>query len=356
MKAIVLTRHGDPSVLRLQTCPAPTPGAGQVLIDVTAAGVSFGDVMARLGLYPGAPKPPFVPGSEVAGTIAALGPDVKDVRVGQRVAAACRHGGYAEQALVDARDVIALPDTIAFTDAAALPLNYPTAWAALVRIAHVQPGERVLVHAAAGGVGIAATQLAKHLGAEVWGTASAAKHQTIQALGVDHPVDYHTRRWTKTLPALDVVLDPLGGASLRTSLRLLRPGGRLIVYGALSAVQGPRRNPAAIVRTLLLTPRLNPLRLIEQTKIVAGFSVQTYWNAWGHLQPLIAPLTPLLHDGTIAPVIAQTLPLEAAADAHRHLVERRTIGKLVLRPAGNRAEQPLAGSTGRGPAPATRAL
>jgi len=278
---------------------------------------------------------------------------VQDLRVGQRVAAACRRGGYAEHAVVDARDVIALPDTMAFTDAAALPLNYPTAWAALVRIAHVQPGERVLVHAAAGGVGIAATQLAKHLGAEVWGTASSAKHQTIRTLGVDHPVDYHTRRWPKTLPALDVVLDPLGGASLRTSLQLLRPGGRLVAYGAQSAVTGPRRNPAAIARTLLLTPRPNPLRLIEQTKTIAGFSVQTYWNAWGHLQPLIAPLTPLLNDGTIAPVIAQTLPLDAAADAHRRLVEGHTIGKLVLQPAANPTEQPLAGATDRTPAATT---
>ncbi|HEV3129635.1 MAG TPA: alcohol dehydrogenase catalytic domain-containing protein, partial [Solirubrobacteraceae bacterium] len=171
MRAVVITRHGPPEVLQVQERPDPAPGPGEALIEVHAAGINFADLMARVGLYPDAPKPPSVVGYEVAGTVAALGPEADGkLREGQRVVAPVRFNGYAEQAVVRADGVVPLPDTLSFEEGAAIPVNYSTAWEALIRQANLHPGERVLVHAAAGGVGIAATQIAKRVGAEVWGT------------------------------------------------------------------------------------------------------------------------------------------------------------------------------------------
>ena len=182
----------------MQERPDPGPGAGEVLIDVRAAGINFADLMARVGLYPDAPKPPCVIGYEVAGTVAQLGPEADGgLREGQRVVAPVRFNGYAERAVAQADGVVPLPDELGFEQGAAIPVNYSTAWEALVRQANLQPGERVLIQAAAGGVGIAATQIAKRVGAEVWGTASAAKHDAIREQGVDHPIDYNQAGWER---------------------------------------------------------------------------------------------------------------------------------------------------------------
>ena len=172
VRAVVITRHGPPEVLQVQERPEPAPGAGQVLIDVRAAGINFADLMARLGLYPDAPKPPCVVGYEVAGTVTAVGGGVDRFAVGDRVAAPVRFGGYAERAVSTADGAFALPDEMSFEEGAAIPVNYATAWEGIDRGGNLQPGERVLIHSAGGGVGIAATQLAKRAGAEVWGTAS----------------------------------------------------------------------------------------------------------------------------------------------------------------------------------------
>src|SRR5436190_8194558 len=222
MRAVVITKHGPPDVLQVQERPAPDrPLGGQVAIDVAAAGINFADTMARVGLYPDAPKPPCVVGYEVAGTVLAIGPGVENVRAGQRVIAITRFGGYAEQAVVKAADVLPLPDELSFEQGAAIPINYPTAWAGLIRYGTLQAGERVLIHAAAGGVGISATQIAKRIGAEVFGTASASKHDAIRAQGVDHPIDYRTQDFAAEVrritagEGIDVAFDALGPSSFR---------------------------------------------------------------------------------------------------------------------------------------------
>ena len=188
MRAVVITRHGPPEVLQVQERPEPQPGPGEVVIDVRAAGINFADLMARLGLYPDAPKPPCVIGYEVAGVLAALGDGVDGgLEVGQRVVAPTRFGGYAERVAALADGVVPLPESMSFEEGAAVPIAYATAWEALIRAANLHRGERVLIQAAAGGVGIAATQIAKRAGAEVWGTASPGKHEAIRGFGVDHP-------------------------------------------------------------------------------------------------------------------------------------------------------------------------
>src|SRR5437879_7666669 len=217
MRAVVITKHGGPGVLHVQERPDPEIGPGQVRIAVAAAGINFADVMARMGLYQDAPKTPCVVGYEVAGTILELGEGVSESHPalghGQRVPAGTQFGGYASQVVVPADDVVELPERLSFEQGAAIPVNYATAWAGLIGYGNLQPGERVLVHSAGGGVGIAATQIAKRFGAEVYGTASPSKHERIRELGVDHALDYTASGWEQGLPTFDVILDAIGGQS-----------------------------------------------------------------------------------------------------------------------------------------------
>lgn len=333
MRAVVVTRHGPPEVLKVQERPDPEAGPGELLVGVRAAGVNFADLMARLGLYPDAPgKPPFVLGYEVAGTVTAVGDGVSGFAPGDRVLAGTRFSGYAERVAVNATDAVALPDDLSFEEGAAIPVNYATAWTALLRYGALQPGERVLLHAAAGGVGIAATQIAKAHGATVIGTASPGKHAAIRAGGVDEAIDYTKPGWERGVAPVDVVLDALGGKSFRRSYDLLRPGGRLVCFGASGVVSGERRNLLAAARTALRMPRFNLIRQMSDSKAVIGLNLLRLWDAEGTLGPWIAPLEDLLADGTIRPVVAEAVPFDRAPDAHRILTERRNVGKVVLTP------------------------
>ncbi len=279
MRAVVITRHGPPEVLQVQERPGPRPGPGEVLIDVAAAGINFADLMARLGFYPDAPKPPCVVGYEVSGTLAELGDGVDGgLEIGQRVIAPVRFGGYAERAVARSDGVVALPDGVSFEHGATIPIAYATAWEALIRAGNLQPGERVLIQAAAGGVGIAATQIAKRAGAEIWGTSSPGKHEAIRGFGVDHPVDYTRSGWERGLPKLDLVMDALGGASFRRSYRLLRAGGRLVCFGASGVVSGESRNLLAAARTALQMPRFNVIKQMSDSKTVIGLNVLSIWD------------------------------------------------------------------------------
>ena len=211
MRAVVLQRHGGFDALQVGERPSPACGADLIRFTVKAAGVNFADTMARVGLYPDAPPLPSVLGYEVAGEVAEVGADVRGVAAGDRVIAGTRFGGYAEEAVVGAHDSVRLPDGMSFEQGAAVPVNYATAWAALVGTANVQAGERVLIHAAGGGVGIAATQLARHAGAEVWGTASPAKHDAIRAQGVGQAIDYTRRDGTAACRASTSSSTPSAG-------------------------------------------------------------------------------------------------------------------------------------------------
>jgi NADPH:quinone reductase-like Zn-dependent oxidoreductase len=332
MKVIEITKHGGPEVLQVRERPDPPLGKGELRIDVAAAGINFADVMARIGIYPDAPKPPCVVGYEVAGTISEVGEGVEDFTSGQRVIASTMFGGYASQVVVAASDVIALPEELTFEQGAALPVNYGTAWAGLVGYGNVQPGERVLIHSAGGGVGIAATQIAKRRGAEVYGTASPGKHARIAELGVDHPLDYTKAGWEQGLPKFDLILDAIGGKSLRRGYNQLRAGGRLVAFGASAAVSGEKRNLVSGLGTLLRMPRFNMVKQISESKAVIGLNMLSLWKDHGTLAPWIVPLRELIEDGTVQPVVAGAFSFEQAGDAQRMITERRNIGKVVLTP------------------------
>lgn len=341
MKVIVARSYGPPEVLELRTAePDPTSGPGQVRIRVQAAGINFADLLMRLGLYPGAPKPPFTPGLEASGTIEAVGPGVPARRIGERVLAMMNTGGYAETVVVRTEQAIAIPPEMSFEEAAALPVNYLTAYHALIYMARLRAGERLLIHAAAGGVGLAAIELAKMVGAEIFGTASAAKHDFLHSRGVAHAIDYRTQDFAAEVERLtagrgvDVVLDAVGGESFRKSYRVLAAAGRLIVFGLSEAVHGPGRSLLSLF-SLLRTPRFNPMEMMRKNRAVIGVHIGTL----GRDNPalLLSELTELFRlygEGRIKPYVGKTFPLAEAAAAHRFVHNRRNIGKVLLLPPG----------------------
>jgi NADPH:quinone reductase-like Zn-dependent oxidoreductase len=333
MQAVEITKHGGPEVFKVAERADPALRPGWVRIDVAACGVNFADIMARIGIYPDAPKPPCIIGYEVAGTVVALGDGVEELTHGERVLAGTLFGGYASQVSVPERDCVPLPERLTFERGAAIPVNYATAWAALVGYGNLQPGERVLIHSAGGGVGIAATQIARRFGAaEIYGTASHSKHQRIRDLGVDHVLDYKEAAVKGALPLFDVILDPIGGKSLRTSYNLLRPGGRLVGFGASAVVSGGKRKLVPALRTVARMPRFSLMKQMSESKTVIGLNMLTLWKDRETLEPWIEPLRELLDDGTIDPVIAGAFSFEDAGAAHDMLTQRRNVGKVVLVP------------------------
>lgn len=339
MRAVWITGANGPDGLRVRETTDPEPGPGQVRVRVRAAGLCFAEVMAAQGLYPDAPKPPCVMGYEVAGVIDAVGDGVQGHPVGSRVVAMTRFGGHSDVVCVPAEQVFAIPDGKDFAEAAALPVNYLTAYRMLFRVACIRPGERVLVHMAAGGVGTAVLQLCRTVAdVEVFGTASAAKHEVLRAEGCAHPIDYRTADYAAEARRLtggegvDVVLDPLGGTDWRKGLKLLRPGGRLVAYGFANMASGQRRRPVHVLSQLAGMPRLTPLQLMNSNRTVSGVHIGRLWDQIAVLSAELREVLRLWENGAITPRIDATYPFAQAAEAHRRILGRQNTGKIVLTP------------------------
>jgi synaptic vesicle membrane protein VAT-1 len=339
MRAIWTTGTNGPGSLEVRETEDPEPQPGQVRIRVRAAGLCFAEVMAAHGFYPDAPKFPAVLGYEAAGVIDKVGDGVDERREGMRVVAFASFGGHSDVICVPDGQALAIPPGKGFEEAAAIPVNYLTAYHILFRTAHVQPGERVLVHMAAGGLGTAALQLCRAIGdVETFGTASAAKHAAIKEEGCTHPIDYHTTDYAKEIRRLtngegvDVVLDPLGGADSRKGLKLLRPGGRLVAYGFANMMRGTRRNPARALAQVASMPLLTPLQLMNANKAVAGVHIGRLATRPDLLTRELTEVLALWAAGTVTPRIDATYPFAKAADAHRRILSHGNTGKIVLTP------------------------
>jgi len=343
VKALVQTGNGGPDVLRVQERPDPAVGPGEVRIAVKAAGINFADTMARVGLYPDAPKPPCVMGYEVAGEIESLGEGVSDFAVGDRVMAGTRFGGQAELVMVPAEQALPLPERLSFEQGAAFPVNYGTAYAALIIMGSLREGDRLLIHAAAGGVGIAATQIARNVGAEIFGTSSPSKHDAIRAQGVTHAIDYRSQDFeTEAMritggEGVDLVIDALGPTSFRKDYRLLRSGGRLVMYGLSEVTNESGRDIPAALKSLAKMPLATipwwkSLALMNENKGVFGLNMLKWWEREGSLDRVTEPLMADLEAGRLEPVVAEAFPFERAGEAHEFIAQRRNVGKVVLFP------------------------
>jgi len=339
MRAVWITRPAGPEALEVRETADPEPGPGQVRIRVSAAGLNFADVMAAQGLYPDAPKPPCVVGYEVAGVIDAVGDGTQGHAAGQRVLALTHFGGHADVVCVPTKQVLLMPDAMSFEEAAAIPVNYLTAYHMLFRVANIRPGERVLVHMAAGGVGTAVLQLCRTVDdLEVFGTASAAKHDVLKAEGCTHPIDYHATDYAAEVGRLtagegvDIVLDPLGGHDWRKGLKLLRPCGRLVAYGFANLASGQRRRPARLVSQVAGIPLLTPLGLMNHNRTISGVNVGHLWGQIAVLREELQAVLALWDRGSVKPLIDRTYPFTEAATAHRRILQHQNTGKVVLKP------------------------
>jgi len=324
MQAVVLQGIGDVEQLVLMEQPDPTPGPGEVLLRVRAAGLNFADVRTRQGRYLRSPKLPAIIGFEAAGEVLAVGPGVTDLQPGQRVMGSTRTGAYAEVAVAPAATLRPIPGHMSFEAAAAVPVVFLTVYHSLVTQGRLAAGERVLIHAAGGGVGTVAVQWAKLLGATVYATASSqAKLDRVRSLGADVCINYASTNFAATVreqtggEGVDVVLESVGGQVFTDSLSLLRPLGRLVVIGRATGV-----DPSSVDPTLLLARSLT----------VSGF----YLGGVRQNSPLgeraWQAVLDVLAGRRVRPVIGHTLPLAQIREAHRLLESRESFGKIIVVP------------------------
>lgn len=336
MRQVWITRRGAPEVLEVKEAADPEPGEGEVRIDVRATGVNFADIMARMGLYPDAPALPCVVGYEVAGEVSGVGRGVSDISEGDRVFALTRFGGYSDRVCVPAEQVQQMPSGLSFEDAAAIPVNYLTAWLMLVKLGNVEEGERVLVHAAAGGVGQAAIQICKWRGAEVIGTASKGKHERLQKLGVAHTIDYRNEDFEEAVRSkvgtVDIVLDAVGGASFKKGQRLLAPMGRLFMFGVSSFAPGTTRSMLTALKGFIQLPKFNPVALMNDNHGVFGVNLGHLWDVGPKLRRMLGQIAERVEAGDFAPVVDKTFSFDEAPAAHQYIQDRKNFGKVVLTP------------------------
>ncbi|WP_128478317.1 quinone oxidoreductase family protein [Halorussus pelagicus] len=323
MQRVEVTEFGDSDVLEVTDGEKPEPGAGEVRIAVEAAGINFADIMQRRGHYVGGPEPTYVPGMEAAGTIDAVGEGVQREE-GERVVAMTGQNAYAEYVLADAQSVFEVPESMSLDAAAGFPVQFMTAHAVLHEWGGLEEGERVLVHAAAGGVGTAAVQLASAAGAEVFGTASTDEKLALaERLGCDHPINYEEEDFREVVEeetdgeGVDLVLDGVGGETFARSLDALSHFGRVVAYGAASGDPG----------------KVETTRLLFENKSVEGFHLgNALQRDPQRILQSVPELQGLLASGELEIVVGETFPLEDAVAAHEALENRETTGKVVLNP------------------------
>ena len=338
MRAVVTTANGDVRVMKVQEQPDPTPKRGEVLVRVKAAGLNFADILARQGLYPDGPPKPCIMGYEVSGVIESTGEAVDRELVGQAVIAMTRFKGQAELVAVPEMQVFEKPANLSFEEAAAIPVNYLTAWALLVVMGGLQKDEAVLIHNAGGGVGLAALDIAKHIGAKTYGTASPSKHQFLKQRGLDHPIDYRNQDWLPVLLELtngrgvELVIDPLGGKHWEKSYRALRTTGRMGMFGMSVASASGIRGKLRAMKAMAQMPRFNPLKLINRNRGVFGLNLGHMWGEGEKVAGWTGEIMRGVAEGWIRPHVDRTFPFAQIADAHLYLEERKNIGKVVLVP------------------------
>jgi NADPH2:quinone reductase len=324
MRAMLVEEWCEPKDMVLKELPDPVPGAGQVAIEVKAIGCNFFDILIAQGKYQVKPPRPFSPGGEVAGIVAAVGDGVRDLTVGERVFAMLGYGGFASRCLAPAATTVKMPDGMSFEHGAAFGVVYQTSYFGLVYRAALQPGETLLVHAAAGGVGLAAVQIGKALGARVLATAgSAAKCEVALAHGAEAAYDYSNGDWVEAVKdatdgrGADVIYDPVGGEIADLSLKCLAFSGRFLVIGFASGT----------------IPSVQLNRVLLKNISLVGL----HWGAYRQHDPEKIPqamreLFALYEQGKVTPLVSSQYPLPRAAEALEEIASRRSVGKVLLIP------------------------
>ncbi|HND13227.1 MAG TPA: medium chain dehydrogenase/reductase family protein [Pseudomonadota bacterium] len=338
MRQVWITRPGPPEVLQVKESPDPVAAEGQVRVSVRAAGINFADLVARTGMYQDAPPIPCVIGYEVSGVIDQLGQGVQGFSVGDRVLAMPKFGGYSDTVVLPANQVIRMPDKMSFEEGAALPVAYLTAHHMMLFVGNLRKGMRVLIHSAAGGVGLAALDIGRAHGCEIFGAASGTKHAFLKERGCQHPIDSgkdipsQVRAILGKESGLDLVLDPIGGKSFSDSYNLLSETGRLVCFGVSSMSPGKSRSFLSALGMLIGTRRFSPLSLMMDNRSVQGVNMGHLFSRLDLLLPQFESLVAMYERGEIHPYVDRTFRFEEAAQAHHYLHDRKAKGKVLLVP------------------------
>ena len=336
MKQVWIIATGGPENLQQREAADPQPQDGELRIRVRASGINFADILARKGLYPDAPKLPAVVGYEVSGFVDAAGPQVDTAWIGKEVFALTRFRGYADTLVVPQIQTFEKPATLSFEQAAAIPVNYLTAWQLLVVMGGLKPGETVLIHNAGSGVGLAAIDIARHIGATIYGTASAGKHAFLKQRGLHEAIDYTRLDWTREVTRLtqgrgvELITDPLGGSEWKKSYRALRHTGRLGMFGASTATESNLPGPLKLLKVGLGMPWFNPVALMNQNRSVFGVNLGHLWHEALKIEAWMKAVLDGAYAGWVRPHVDRTFPLAKAGEAHAYIEARKNTGKVIL--------------------------
>ncbi|OXB55291.1 hypothetical protein ASZ78_014085 [Callipepla squamata] len=337
-RALVLTSFGGYEKVKVQARRSGSPRPGELSVRVRACGLNFADVMVRQGLYDRLPSPPFCPGMECAGTVCAVGEEVRDRQVGDKVMILARTGLWQEVVNVPAMQTFLMPEGMSFEEAAALPVNYITAYMILFDFGNLRPNQSVLIHMAAGGVGNAAIQLCKTVeNVTIFGTASASKHDSLKESGVAHPIDYRTVDYAEEVrkispKGVDIVMDPLGGSDTSKAFHLLKPMGKVITYGVANLITGQKKNLMAMAKTWWNQFSINAIQLLHHNKAVCGYHLGYMDEEYELITGVVLKLINLYNQGKIKPKIDSVWSFDQVADAMKHMQEKKNVGKVILVP------------------------
>jgi NADPH:quinone reductase-like Zn-dependent oxidoreductase len=337
MRQVWITKAGAPKVLQVREAADPEALWGQVRIRVRACGINFADLMARVGLYPDAPKLPCVVGYEVSGVIDQIGEGVAGFELGERVMALCHFGGYSDVVALPSAQVMKMPTRMSFESAAAFPVVYLTAYDMMLFNGHLRPKSSVLILSAAGGVGLAAIQIAKTRQCEIFGSASPSKHELLKEQGCAHVLDSQ-RDFAEQARAIvgergiDLILDPVGGASWSRAYDLLAPCGRLVAFGLSAVAGGNTRSWLRAVRQLLAIRRFSPAKLMGDNKTISGTNMGHLVSRPDLISPQLASLLEMYEQGLLEPRVDRLFSFAEAGAAHQYIHDRKACGKVLLVP------------------------
>ena len=337
MRAAFVTAYGGPEVLEIRETAVPDPAPHHILVRVEAIGLNFADIFGRFGVYPGTPRPPFIPGLELSGVVVRPGEGVQKLKEGDRVMGYSRLGSHAEFVTIDERLATVLPEEMSFTEGAAFLATSLSAYHGIIRLANARAGEKLLVHASAGGVGIASVQIGLHLGCEVFATAGTdAKVEFVQGQGAHHVVNYNARDFSREVMdrtdsyGVDVVMDSVGGEVFRKSWDLLAQMGRYILYGVSSVTGKGGLKRLKVARAFSHMRPIFAPNLLSANKGIFGFNLGTLRGKEGYFNEAVTQLLAMYRAGVVRPFIGNVFPFSRIVEAHRTLQLRQSIGKVVV--------------------------
>ena len=336
MKSVILTKYGAPEVLQVKELKKPEPLKNQVRIKVHYAGINFAEIMARMKLYPGGPKPGSVLGGEVSGVIDKIGEDVQGLSTGEKVMGLSLSGSYSSLVCIDIDSIIPLPNNFKLDEGAAFPVAYITAYMMMFDLGNLQEGDTFLIHGAGGGVGTAALQLAKTKNIKIIGTSSSWKHDKLIRMGIDKCIDYNKENTEKEImdftngKGVDLVIDSIGAKNWKLSYRVLAKMGKLIIYGDQNLVKGDKLKPIVAMKEIYSMPKYRPMDLMANNKAVMGYHLGRFKGHEWKIKRSIENLIKLVNDNDLHPVIDSKFSFKDAPKAHRHIQNRKNFGKVLL--------------------------